>query len=62
MERLYRVEFDTQSNRRFISWGFYVSANNNDDDTDIEAALDSLYFRLDTDVKINVHSYEFQED
>jgi hypothetical protein len=33
-----------------------------DDDTDIEAALDSLYFRLDTDVKINVHSYEFQED
>lgn len=28
MERLYRVIFDTQRDRRFISWGFYVSANN----------------------------------
>ena len=28
MERLYRVIFDTQRDRRFITWGFYVSARN----------------------------------
>ena len=28
MERLYRVVFDTQRNRRYICWGYYVSANN----------------------------------
>ena len=28
MERLYRVVFDTQRNRRYITWGYYVSANN----------------------------------
>ena len=31
-----------------------------EDDVDIEEALDKLYFRLDSDVKINVHSYELQ--
>lgn len=28
MERLYRVTFDTQRDRRYITWGFYVLANN----------------------------------
>ena len=28
MERLYRVVFDTQRDRRYITWGYYVSANN----------------------------------
>ena len=28
MEKLYRVVFDTQRNRRQIAWGYYVMANN----------------------------------
>ena len=33
-----------------------------DDDTDIEEALDSLYMNIDTDIPINVHNYEWNED
>jgi len=28
MERIYWVTFDTQRDRRYITWGYYVSANN----------------------------------
>lgn len=28
MERLYRVVFDTQRNRRYITWGIFVIASN----------------------------------
>ena len=40
-ERLYRVEFDTQRDRRYINWEFFVNAHNLNEAKDM--AIDAWY-------------------